>query len=142
MARPSLYNEERCQKIIDAVKNGMSRDDAARLAGVSPTALFDWMKQHPEFADRVHEADAYAVELAVTALRKAIAKGEWRAALSWLQAKRPLDWGQRQRVDVANAPGETLKTATLDLSQLSTSEIAALAEIIRKLDRPDDASES
>lgn len=69
MARPSKLDDLTAQRIIKAIRNGIPRVHAARMARVDPATLFRWLAKGRageegfcEFYDKVREAEAYDVE--------------------------------------------------------------------------------
>jgi hypothetical protein len=82
MARPTKLTDERSQIIIDAVRNGVPRETAARLAGVAPSTLFLWLSKgqgstsrYSEFLESVERAGAEAEEEALEVIRQAARGG-------------------------------------------------------------------
>jgi hypothetical protein len=60
VARPSDYNPEFCEQVIELGKQGMSKAEIASELGVAKQTLYNWMDAHPEFMDAVKEATAFA----------------------------------------------------------------------------------
>lgn len=93
MARPTKYNEDRAATICKYIAAGGNREDAARAAGVCKDSLYSWMRRHKEFSDRVMEAEATSVIITERAAQK-------KDPVRWLQAKRPLIWGNLGKTTV------------------------------------------
>jgi hypothetical protein len=53
--RPSSYRREYCDRIIEAMANGLSAEAAAAGIGISARSLFYWQQQHPEFLQAIQE---------------------------------------------------------------------------------------
>lgn len=49
VGRPTLYEPEYCQQLIDYMATGMSFESFAATLGVCRETLYDWKKRHPEF---------------------------------------------------------------------------------------------
>lgn len=130
--RRTKYTAELATKIVTAIQNGLSREDSARINGISPETLYRWMNRYPVFRQRVLDGDSVAVALATSALLKAIRAGDTQAAKLWLQAKRPTEWGTKQRLEIANGAGESFTTTSIDISKLSTEELTALLALAEK----------
>jgi hypothetical protein len=83
MGRPDKLTDERAQTIVDAVRRGVPRETAARLAGVAPSTLFLWLSKgqqaasgrYSEFSEAVDRAAAEAEETAIEAIRQAAQGG-------------------------------------------------------------------
>lgn len=56
MARPTKYEPERIDKVLDAIRAGDSYKIAAAKAGINLDTFYEWQKAHPEFSDAVKEA--------------------------------------------------------------------------------------
>lgn len=60
MARPTKYKKEYCQKIIDAMANGLSKESASAKIGISSPTFYDWINPDsprfkPEFSSAIKE---------------------------------------------------------------------------------------
>lgn len=54
--RPTKYNENRGQELIDAMETGLSFEASAAKMGVNVDTLKEWAKVHPEFSAAKREA--------------------------------------------------------------------------------------
>jgi hypothetical protein len=54
--KPSLYNDQIAQEVIDACRSGFTIEKAAALVGLSPSTIKSWCTRKPEFARRVETA--------------------------------------------------------------------------------------
>ena len=57
VGRPSKYDPEMCQQVIDAMGKGLSKEAAAAECGISHDTFFRWIKEKPEFSDAVKEGE-------------------------------------------------------------------------------------
>jgi hypothetical protein len=53
--RPTLYRREMCDRLVEAMANGLTAEAAAARIGISARSLFNWQKQHPEFLQAIQE---------------------------------------------------------------------------------------
>ena len=53
--RPTLYRREMCDRLIEAMAEGLTAEAAAARIGISARSLFKWQKQHPEFLQAIQE---------------------------------------------------------------------------------------
>lgn len=127
MPRPSKLDDLTTQRIVGAVKKGLPRDTAAKLAGIVPSTLFLWLKkgregdpEYSEFSDRVSAAEAFGEEELVAVLR-GHAKNSWQACAWLLERRRPKVWGLRKgdSADVQK-PGVTPATHEETMSLLES----------------------
>jgi hypothetical protein len=133
MARPSpIENPEVRSKLIDALRAGATRRDAALYAGVSEATFHRWMQRaeaddaeqvestHTAFREQVQRAEAEARVQAVFVIRRAMLT-EWRAALEYLKRRAPHDWSDRVEV-------HTRGEVAVMHQQLSPDEMRRIAE--------------
>jgi hypothetical protein len=53
--RPTLYRREMCDRLVEAMAEGLTAEAAAARIGISARSLFNWQKQHPEFLQAIQE---------------------------------------------------------------------------------------
>lgn len=100
---PSKFDDTVKGHILDSLRAGNTRTDAAAYAGISHSTLFEWIrrsKANPEgpfgaFFDEVKKAEADAVVRNVALIQKA-ATDTWQAAAWWLERKYPEHWSQHR----------------------------------------------
>ena len=129
MGRPSKLDDITAQRIVNAVRAGMSRAGAASAAGVHRSTLLNWLanarageKPYADFLDRVTRAEGEAEQDVVDALMLACKKGSAPAIQSWLTARRPHDW---QREPAVEAEREADSDAAADVPMLESILAAA-----------------
>lgn len=99
MARPTKYNPEREKIIVETLTAGGTRRFAAERAGIDEMTFERWMKRYEAFAGAVRDAEAACELRCLLTLRQAAAT-DWKAALSWLERRRPNDWSRQSRVEI------------------------------------------
>lgn len=126
--------------IVDVIRLGGTRSHAAAAAGVSPTALFTWLRRgrageepYAQFAQHMKKADGEARTVATKAIRTALEGGTWQAAAWWLERRYPKEWARRDptpaKVDPKDRP-PTREEAIAELKDLLTRE-PELAALVR-----------
>ena len=103
-----MYNAERHQIIVQAIRNGNYRGTAAKLAGISPETLKDWVakgvhqpENYPhmqELVDDIERAEAEVeAELVGVVRQHALSDtpNSWTAAMTYLERKHPDRFGKR-----------------------------------------------
>jgi transcriptional regulator with XRE-family HTH domain len=111
VGRPSLFDDLRAKRAVDAVRQGLSRTAVAAKTGVSRATLMDWLARgrdgeapYADFLDRVREAEAEAEAAMVAAVRTAaVDPKHWMAAAWWLERSRPADWAKREPKQIDEA---------------------------------------
>lgn len=127
MTARSRLDDLAAKRLTDALKEGMSRTAAARLAGVSPSIYRD---AGDDLRARIQRAEAEAEQTAVKAIMVAAERGDWRACAWWLERRHTARWSAEQaqaaNEDVAESPTQFM-TATEALEWWRERE----AEIVR-----------
>jgi transposase len=107
VGRPSKLTAELQRRLCDALRAGNHLEVAARYAGISRPTLHRWLSEAREdgadpslieLRAAVRKAEADAEVHAVGVVRKAIAQGDWRAALAYLERRHPQRWRRREPV--------------------------------------------
>jgi hypothetical protein len=85
--RPTVFTPEVIQKLEDAFSNALPDKEACLYAGISPTSLYNYQLENPEFVER-KEALKLTPNIAA---RRAIVKvlGDANHAWRWLEKKDP-----------------------------------------------------
>lgn len=135
MPRPTKLTPAVQAAIVDAIRNGNTREIAAEVAHVGRTTLFIWLqrgrsakapKLYREFANAITVAEAEAVATMVKIVMKA-AESTPAVAQWWLERRHPDDWGRKDRVEVM----ETVRRDARKLAEemgLDPEELIADAE--------------
>jgi hypothetical protein len=95
MARPTKRTPETEAKILNALRVGASRKDAADAAGVDYSNFLRWTEQFREFREAVTRAEGEVAARMTARLYQEATKdgGDWKASLEWLKRRRRDDWG-------------------------------------------------
>ena len=107
------------QALLQALRNGHTRTDAAGLAGIHKDTLYEWLKRDPSFSDEVLRAELSAVDYHLGCWRDG-AKDDWRASMEYLARRRPDDYARKETQQVYLQVGR-------ELAQLSDEQLLALA---------------
>jgi DNA-binding XRE family transcriptional regulator len=51
VGRPTAYNEEYCEMLIEHMKKGLSFESFAGVVGVANQTIYNWEKEFPEFLE-------------------------------------------------------------------------------------------
>lgn len=138
--RPSKATDEVFKKITDAVKAGVWIEQAAHLASIHPSTLYDWVSKGEraremeeitgkamsdadlrlaEFSESLKRARAEAEARNVSLIQKAAQDGTWQAAAWYLERSAPQRWGRRDRMEVTGKEGGSIEVSisSADLEQ-------------------------
>lgn len=116
MARPSKDNPEWKQKspafeeamnngsvskLLEALKNGLSRSSAIVFAGLSRPTVYDRMDKDETFRQNIEDAEEYRIAIVEDEKRKKIQDEHYRPAIEKeLESSKFERYGKRERKDV------------------------------------------
>jgi transposase len=134
--RPPAITAEKVDKILQAVRIGVSLEAAAGNAGVPKRTFFDWLargrepnakKIYRDLADQIEEALA---SFETTALARITKAGEehWQADAWRLERKFPDRYARRTKVE-SNVTVSAVPF--IDMSRLTVEQAETLLELLR-----------
>lgn len=130
MARPTKRSPEREQAILNALRLGNTRRNAAAYAEVSHETFYRWLGD-VTFRDAVEKAEADAEARFLGQIAKAAADGTWTAAAWWLERRRHEDYRRREHLEMTGRDGGPIENRDVT-GTLSDAEIqASLREAVR-----------
>lgn len=78
MARPTKYRVEFCEQAEYVCQQfGAVDEQLAKVLGITPSTLYDWKREHPEFSEAISRGKAAYDEREVDSSVLAMAKGYW-----------------------------------------------------------------
>lgn len=92
--RPRAINDEAAKKILDALRIGCTRDDAAASAGICARTLRNEIARNSVFAAAVGLAQAIGKQRLVARVNRS-SRDDWKAAAWLLERRWPKEWGKR-----------------------------------------------
>jgi hypothetical protein len=145
MGRPTKLTPDIHRAIVTALEAGNYQDDSAAYAGVSTSALYNWMARgraererveagekprkaeaiFVEFVDAVESARAKAAVRHVANIAKAANEGAWQASAWYLERSYPQKWGRLNRTEISGPDGGPIETR-VDLEALDEKLSALL----------------
>ncbi len=120
MGRPSKATAARIEALIAALRAGNTREAAAAHAEIDRTTLYRWLGNNAGLRARVEKAEADA-EVRFAAQIARAAGINWKAAVWWLERRRPKTYGRAQAETAVGMPAETIAQHPLD--ELSADEV-------------------
>jgi len=91
---------------------------------VSEDTVVRWRRSFAGFAASYTHAQAIAELRCVATIQKAATDGDWKAALAWLERRRPEDWGKKETIKVA----EVGSSEAVLVEQKDGGEVKSLME--------------
>lgn len=130
-------------RIVDAVRAGATREQAAGAAGIAKRTLQRWLAagesarprvRFARFARALREAEDAMIVDAVQGIQASAQEGDWRARAWLLERRWPATWGKRSAHELSGPGGEPLELGgvDLDLSKLSNAELSTLIRLTEK----------
>lgn len=151
--RPSVFNQERADRLLQAVRGGNYLETAARYAGISYATLRRWIlkaddpsapEEYREFKEALEKARADAEVAALAKIQKAASDGAWPAAAWYLERSWPDRWGKRDtsRIELVGEGGGPVQIVAG--IEINASGMNALAQRLRarKAEEDQDASDT
>lgn len=144
MGRPSKLTEERAEAILNALRLGVTQENAARYGGVHPATYFRWLEEgakdeaddkYREFRQAVEKARAESEVRNVAIIADAAKRGTWQAAAWFLERSFPRSWSKTSRTELTGADGGPVNVS-VDPEALE-SRIAALIASRKRGDADD-----
>ena len=129
LGRPTLLDEDRLNRITEALENGTAARHAIRAAGVTHTTYYNWLERGrkerdrrnanlPEdptetpfldFLDAVEKAEAVAATSHMQNIAQTALNGTWQASAWILERRFPRDYGRFDRNEVSGPDGGPVK---------------------------------
>lgn len=147
MGRTSKRTPQREQAILNALRLGNTRRNAAAYAEVDHATFYRWLASDATFRDAVEKAEADAEARFLGQIAKAAADGTWTAAAWWLERRRHEDYRKRDGVEITGRDGGPIEsrdvTGTLSDADLRAAlrEAERLAASLRTSDASADPTE-
>lgn len=134
MARPTKRTPDVETAILNALRVGNTRTDAALAAGVSRGAIAEWCRRYPAFLSAVEKAEAEA-RLRFVGIIATAARTRWQAAAWFLERRVPAEWGRRESLDVAVDAKREAERLAGELDGVSVEDLIAEADRIARQPR-------
>ena len=101
--RPSKYNPEVVRVMVKFLREGLFRNDSARLSGISVQTMLDWIKKHPSFLKEIEDAESWNKRSWTKIIAKH-AKRSWQA-MAWLAERRHDEYSAKSPAQLASPNG-------------------------------------
>lgn len=85
--RPSVFTEERVQKLEDLLSQDVTIESACKFVGISESAYYDECNDNPEFKKKMLKAQEYPMIVANRTIAKAIRDGDTISAWKMKQSR-------------------------------------------------------
>ena len=118
--------EQSKKKVVDALEKSLGVvTTACKIAEVSRTQFYQWLKDDEDFAKKVQEIENVTLDFVESQLHKQIKENSTAATIFFLKTKgKKRGYIERQEID-HTTQGEAIGSS-IDLSKLSTEVLLAL----------------
>lgn len=115
--RPTKFNPEVCQRILDAIKNGATYHQAAEAGGVNYTTFLKWKQTgekaesgvYREFYNNIKKAEEGGEnQLLQNIINAGKLPQHWQANAWILERRHPDRWSKVDRQEITGKDGEPL----------------------------------
>src|SRR5262249_22072438 len=86
--RPTKYDPQTVDKLLAALRVGLTHKQACLACGISQSTLADWRERYPDLEPRMEAAREEARQKALEGIKDAGQK-DWRALAEWLKLTFP-----------------------------------------------------
>jgi len=113
MARPTTYDPEYCERVIEWGKQGKSVTWMAAELDVSRDTIYQWIAVNPEFSDAITRAKAKAQRWWEDAGQNGMLAPGFNAGVytKSMAARFPEDWRDNSKVELTGANGGPVQQA-------------------------------
>jgi transposase len=119
--RPTKRTPEAQERILAALRKGMTKKAAAAAGGMGYSTLNEWEHDEPEFADAVKAAESDSQQELLKKIWTA-SDQQWQAAAWMLERRWPQDFARRQALEMSGPDGGPIETASRP-AELSDEEL-------------------
>lgn len=127
--RPTKYDPDYCDMVIDHMRDGASLTSFAGSIMVARSTINEWIDNHPEFSEAVKIGKALCASWWENVNRGLATGGQGNATscIFGLKNMAPDDWVDRKAVEHSGPNGGAIKTET------KIESVSALADEARRL---------
>jgi hypothetical protein len=145
--RPTKFNKEIAETIINLVAQGNYFDTACKVAGIDYTTFRNWIikgeeeqkGQFYDFFNAIKRAEAEAEAKRVELILRAGMVEDWKANAWYLERRYPEKWGKVDRLE-ANVKSENTQKQEYYIEQMIKQDPETI-ELVRQLYRRQQAME-
>jgi len=99
VGRPTVMTETMIGKLEMLFAKGLTDREACLIADISPSTLYDYCNENPEFAERKEALKQHPTAKARLNLTEAIEKGDADLSKWWLERKAKDEFSTKQTID-------------------------------------------
>lgn len=121
MARPTEYQQNYCERVIQAGKDGKSLTWMAAELEVSRECIYEWMRVHPEFSDAMTRAKLESQRWWEDKGQDALAMPGFNSSV-WsrsMAARFPEEWRESTKTELTGANGGPVAVTEIRLVPLA-----------------------
>ncbi len=111
------FTDQKAQDFCNTIRSGKRVTYAAEQIGVSRATVYNWKKQHEDFAQAWNDATAYANERMEEVVYDMGLNGDLAAAMWWLRNNKPLVYAKETLIKMAILQSQLANGHGIELDQ-------------------------
>ncbi len=119
------------QALEEAIRLGLTYEQAADVAGVDVSTLRVWRSEEPALSAALERAASEGVQARLARIEAAAQQGSWQADAWWLERKHPQQWGRQERMQVEHSGHVSVQQAVALVAEVLETLLADVPEAIR-----------
>jgi len=124
--RPTKYDPQTVDKLLAALRAGLTHKQACLACGIGQSTLADWRERYPELEPHMDAAREEARQKALEGIKSAGEK-DWRALAEWLKLTFP-EHRQGHNINVSATAGAAVQVTDEERAKLIAMRERALSE--------------
>ena len=109
MGRPTKYKSEYCEKVVELMSKGMSKNEVAANLGVDQVTLYNWADKHIPFFKAIKRGEQLSLAWWESEGRRSLREKEFNHVLWYMNMKNRHGWRDKQEVTGANGDPIVIK---------------------------------
>ena len=126
--RPTKYDPQTVDKLLDALRAGLTHKQACLACGIGQSTLADWRERYLELEPRMDAASEEARQKALEGIKDAGQK-DWRALAEWLKLTFP-EHRSGYNINVSATAGAAVQVTDVERAKLIAMRERALSEAV------------
>ena len=125
MARPTSYDPAYCDKAIEVMKQGFSKEAIAGHLDVSKKTLYNWMNKHKEFLHAIKRGEEHSRVFWEDLGIQMVTAGQGNPTAWIFNMKNRFSWKDKQETELTGKDGAPLGVVVLpEINDKTNSDMA------------------
>lgn len=120
VGRPTKYDPAMCEKVVEEMKTGATREEMAGFLGIHVDTFYEWLDRYQDFSDAVSLGDQYAKLWWMKKGRESLEKRVFREHLYATNMANRFGW--RSRVEHSGDEKNPVRVITVSKMDVCEAE--------------------